>query len=211
MITIFIIGRILSALGLTILAVTILRPDVPNKLVRSLKDFNFFKGRTVYEKHTAGRNKTTKKQEELIRINRNLLLEHRVPVNKIKFVFQPNFEYDVDKNEVCPVYQMMLPINGNNGLFAKGEPIIEIGKPKNLMLVNVGSYKFDDNYEYLKDLLKTSKRGIAIFITDEMINDLHTGKLEPYKFSVDDEVIRLANLDAAVEHYGSGVQEIQTV
>jgi hypothetical protein len=180
---------------------------IPQYPYVKFKEISIFKGRTVYEKHTMGVKKPNKKQEELIRKNRNLLLEHRVPINKVKFVFAPSFEYDVDKNEVSPVYHVMLPINGNNGLFAKGEPVIEVGKPRNLMLVNVGSYKFDDNYEYLKGLLKTAKRGIAIFIADEEITDLDI----PYKFSVDDEVIRLANLDTAVEHYGNVEQEIQTV
>ena len=45
-------------------------------------------------------------------------------------------------------------------------------------------------------MIKKSKKGVVIFIADD------TASLnEPYHYSVDSEVIRLINLDEAVEHY----------
>jgi len=161
---------------------------------------NIFKGRTVYEKYTLGTTSVTAMEQNLIKKNQNLLTDHGVPINKVRFVFHPQFNYDVDKNVINPVYHAFFPMNGNNGRFAKDEPVIEVGKPDNLMTVVVGSYKFDDNYAYLKETLKRCKRGIAIMINDEIVNGLQ-GEPIPYKFSVDDEVIRFAVLDDAVAHY----------
>jgi len=132
-------------------------------------------------------------------MNQNLLLDHGVPIGKIRFVFGRQFTYDVDKNAINPSYYAFFPINGNNGLFAKDVPVIEIGKPDNLVTVIVGNYQMADNYAFLKETLKKSKRGIAIMINDEIIPTV-TGP-EVYRFSVDDEVIYFANLDYAVEHY----------
>jgi hypothetical protein len=165
---------------------------------------NVFKGRTVYEKYTLGTTSVTAKQQNLIKENQKLLLDHGVPISKIRFVFSPQFTYDVDKNVINPVYQAFFPMNGNNGRFAKDEPVIEVGKPDKLMAVVVGNYKFDDNYAYLKETLKRCKRGIAIMIADEILPTM-TGP-EVYKFSVDDEVIRFAVLDDAVEHYNANVE-----
>lgn len=159
------------------------------------------KNKPVYQKQTVGGHKQGLKEKKLIKENQNFLREHGVPINKVRFVFQPCFEYDVDKNIINPVYQVMLPTDKNTGLFINDEPLIEIGKPLNVMAISVGSYKMDDNYEYLKSILKNSKRGIVIMIADETWTNIGTGEPEPYKFSVDDEVIRFANLDAAVEYY----------
>ena len=162
---------------------------------------NFFKGRTVYERYTLGTTDVTAVQKNLIKKNQNLLTDHGVPINKIRFVFHPTFTYDVDKNVINPVYHAFFPMNGDTGRFAKNEPVIEIGKPDKLIMVIVDNYKFSDNYEQLKMELKSCKRGIVIMINDEMVNDFLTGEPKPYKFSVDDEVIRYANLDTKVAQY----------
>ena len=161
---------------------------------------NFFKGRTVYEKYTLGTIEITAIQKNLIKKNQNLLLEHGVPIGKIRFVFHPTFTYDVDKNVINPVYHAFFPINGDTGKFAKNEPVIEIGKPDNLMMVTVDNYKFNDNYEQLKIELKSCKRGIVIMITDEIVIGIHGEPIE-YKFSIDDEIIRYANLDTKVAQH----------
>ena len=56
--------------------------------------------------------------------------------------------------------------------------------------------------------LKSCKRGIAIMINDEIIPTV-TGP-EIYRFSVDDEIIRYANLDVKVAQYPQ-FAETQTV
>ena len=165
------------------------------------KEINLFKGKTMYEKHTMGGHVLDSKHKRLIHDNQNLLLEHQVPINKIRFVFQPTFTYDIDKNVINPVYHAFLPINGNNGLFAKDEPVIEVGKPEHLITVFVGSYKMEDNYAYLKETLKRCKKGVVIMLDDEIIYHYRTNESKPYEFIVDDEVIRFAVLDDAIEHY----------
>jgi hypothetical protein len=175
-----------------------------NFLERFFGRINIFKGRTVYEKHTLGTTDVTAVQQNLIKKNQNLLTDHGVPISKVRFVFQPTFTYDIDKNIINPVYHAFFPMNGDTGLFAKNEPVIEVGKPDKLMMVFVDSYRFIDNYEQLKMELKSCKRGIVIMIHDEMVNNFQTNEPEPYKFSVDDEVIRYANLDTKI----AGHQEI---
>jgi hypothetical protein len=170
-------------------------PKTHNKL------FEIFRKKVVYEKYMLGTTSITAMQQNLIKKNQNLLTDHRVPINKIRFVFRPQFTYDIDKNVINSVYYTFFPISGENGLFVKDEPIIEVGKPDNLMLINVGSYKMADNYAYLKETLKRCKIGIVIMINDEIINDIVTGEPIPYKFSVNDEEIRFAVLDDAIEHY----------
>jgi hypothetical protein len=171
-----------------------------NFLNKIFGKINVFKGRTVYEKYSMGIIALTPSEKILIKKNQNLLSDHGVPIGKIRFVFQPTFTYDVDKNIINPIYHAFLPMNGDTGLFAKNEPVIEIGKPDKLMMVVVDSYKFNDNYEQLKMELKLCKRGIVIMIADETVNYVQYDP-SPYKFSVDDEVIRYANLDTKVAEH----------
>lgn len=137
---------------------------------------------------------------ELVKWNKGLLLNNQVPISKIRFVFQPSFTYDVDRDVVNPKYQVMLPVD-EKGLFVKDAVVVEIGKPANIIRVNVKSYRTDNNYEYLKVILKYSKKGVAIYIgTDNQIN-YFTGEADHVKFSVDCEVIRFANLDEEIQEY----------
>lgn len=152
----------------------------------------------TYEKHKVGGDMRTKSQQALIKKNQNLLSENQVPLNKVKFVFQPNFEYDVDNNVINPQYNIYLPINVNTGEYDTETPVIAEGKPGSIMAVSVGSYQTADNYAYIKELLKRTKIGIAIFISDEVLSDG-----TPYCHSVSDETVRLAVLDDAVEHFKS--------
>jgi hypothetical protein len=164
---------------------------------------NVFEGKTVYEKYTFGAVKLTDHQKSLVKLNRGLLLDNQVPINKVRFVFSPTFTYDVDKDVINPKYDAMLPLNGSTGLFKKKAPIIEIGKPEKFIRVNVDSYKVNDNYELITDMLNYGKRGVVIFIVDEMIANfvVDKGIPERYHFGVDTEELRIASLDATVEHY----------
>jgi len=159
------------------------------------KTINIFKNKVVYEvvyeKYVMGGDKNLDWQKVLIAENRKLLSENQVPINKIRFVFQPVFQYDIDKNEINPEYVIMLPVNENQ-LFNKKAPVIEIKKPKNLINVSVQSYRMSDNYEFLKQLVKKSKRGVVIYVSNQS---------PLYKYSVNDEVIRIAILDDEIKKY----------
>lgn len=177
-----------------------------NWLSKLFGKVNLFKGKTVYERYAMGDAIPTLDQENLIARNRKLLLDNQVPITKVRFVFQPSFHYDVDKNVVNPKYNEMLPIDGNTGLFVKDAPVISIGKPEKLITVNILGYKVDDNYAFIKGMLKKTKRGLVIFIVDELVYDLfnhNNGVRTHYHFGVYTDSIRLVNLDAVVEHYQS--------
>jgi hypothetical protein len=137
------------------------------------------------------------KSKDMIKTNRDLLSLNQVPLDKIRFVFNPCFTYDVDKNIINPKYETFIPLRKDgSGLFDNKAPVIEFGKPEKLMMVTVLTYKVDDNYEFIKEMIKKSKRGVVIFIADDT-----TFFNEQYQFSVDSEVIRLVNLDEATEYY----------
>lgn len=136
--------------------------------------------------------------ESLVHLNRNILLQNQVSINKIRFVYQPTFTYDVDNNNINPNYTIMHPVD-NDGFNVNTYPIIEIGKPKNIIHVSVNSYKTFNNFQYLKEVLKSSKRGIVIFICDYCVVTNY-GDFKGYseKSYVSDEIIRFVNLDEAV-------------
>ena len=156
------------------------------------REINLFKDKTMYEKHTFG-NDGIYHNDLLTLINKNktYLLDNNVPLNKIRFVFQPTFNYDVDKDIINPKFDVLFPINGNNGLFCKDKPEITINKPKNLITIAVDSYRFDDNYKFIKDCLKSTKRGIVIYISDYPNNE----------FCVDDDVIRMSIIDMEINNH----------
>jgi len=166
------------------------------KFLTILNNFPFFKfnkiklrdEKIIYEKHFIGDKQITKSQRETISRNRKLLLDNRIQINKIRFVFESTFIYDIDNNTINPKYKVLIPIDMNTGLFKKDEPIIEIGKPDKLILINVHGFNTNDNFILLNQHLKNSKRGIVIQISDE------------YNYRVDDDIIRMINLDFAVEN-----------
>lgn len=164
-----------------------------------IEKFRPFKKKIIYKPFDMGGDSMSNDEimRELVRKNKALLLNNQVPINKIRFVFQPTFTYDVDKDVVNPKYQVMLPVD-EKGLFVKDAVVVEIGKPENIIRVNVRSYRTDNNYEYLKAILKYCKKGVAIYIgTDNQVN-YFTGEPDHVKFSVDCEVIRFANLDEEI-------------
>jgi hypothetical protein len=118
-------------------------------------------------------------QVELVKACRKHLIENKIPINKIKLVFEMSFTYDVDKSVINPTYKQLIPDN-------KKYPVIEVEKPLNTMTVVLGENRTYNNYELLKQLTKKSKRGIALLVNDDY-----------------DEVMWLANLDEAVDYYNT--------
>jgi hypothetical protein len=137
----------------------------------------------VYEKHTTGDNLTP---VNLIKINRDLLLDNQVPINKIRFITTFEFEYDVDNDIINPKYDILLPVNLDNGLVDKSEPIIEVKKPMNSIKVMLNLYEPNDNYQMIKSIVKKSKRGVVIGLYDG--------------YDVNSYIISLIDLDEAVEN-----------
>jgi len=121
----------------------------------------------------------SKEQVELVKACRKHLIENKIPINKIKLVFEMSFTYDVDKSVINPTYKQLIPDN-------KKYPVIEVEKPLNTMTVVLGENRTYNNYELLKQLTKKSKRGIALLVNDDY-----------------DEVMWVANLDEAVDYYNT--------
>jgi hypothetical protein len=130
-----------------------------------------------YDTFYQNANLMSKEQKELLKSSRRILIDNRVPLNKLKFVFETQFIYDIDKNTINPVYKQLVPNS-------KKHHIIEIGVPQNTMNIFLGENRTYNNYELLKDLLRKSKKGIVILVDVDY-----------------DDVMWLANLDDAIDYY----------
>lgn len=122
-------------------------------------------------------NPMSKEQKELLKSCRRILTDNKIAINKIKFVFDSSFVYDVDNNIINPTYKQLVPIN-------RKHPTIEIGVPHNTMTVFLGENRTYDNYALLKSLTKKTKKGIALLVDVDF-----------------EEVMWLANLDDAIDYY----------
>lgn len=120
----------------------------------------------------------SKDNQDLLKFCKDKLTENNISLNKIRFVFEKSFTYDIDRDVINPPYKVIMPKKEKH-------PVIEIGKPANIMTIYLGENNTYDNYTLLKKLAKKSKRGIVILAND---TDM-------------DEVMWLANLDDAVDYY----------
>ena len=145
---------------------------------------------------------------ELIKKNRNLLSDNGLNLNKIRFVFSPTFTYDIDRDTINPRYRIYLPLrNDDSGLFDKDAPVLELGKPANLVTATVNNYKFEDNFAFIKELTRKSKRGIAIYIIEHQDAVDCFGNKFSYEHGVDSEMVRLRDLD----ELGVEVEEVDEI
>jgi hypothetical protein len=124
----------------------------------------------------------SKAQKELIKSCRKILSDNNVPLNKIRFILESSFMYDIDKNTINPTYKQLIPKN-------KKRPIIEIDKPKNLMTIFLGEYETENNFDVVKTLLKKTKKGLIILANNIDYN----------------LIISIANLDDAIIFYNQQI------
>jgi hypothetical protein len=159
-----------------------------------ISKFPFLKFKKRYIPHEYVRIPTNstilrEKEKTLIAKNRQLLSLNQISLNKIRFVFKPTFTYDVDHNIINPHYETFMPLRKDgSGLFDNNAPVIEINKPKNLISIGVDTYKTDDSYALIKQMVKKSKKGIVIFLADDNVS-LHDERT-PLS-----EVLKIFNLD----------------
>lgn len=146
----------------------------------------------TYTSQTVGGNYNINQDFNLVKANRDLLSLNGINLNKVRFVFNPMFQYDIDADIINPNYMVLIPTK-KNGLYDKKSGILEIKKPKNVISVAVNTYMVKDNYKYIKQLVKKSKRGIVIYIntTPDVIKPDEFGE----GYSVDSESLRLRDLD----------------
>lgn len=118
----------------------------------------------------------------LIKNSRNVLSENQINLNKIKFVFEKSFIYDVDNNIINPEYKIITPKKAKH-------PTIEVGKPANTLTVYLGENRTYNNFSMLKQLVKQSKKGVVLMVGTDF-----------------EEVMWLTNLDDAIDYYNQ-IQE----
>jgi hypothetical protein len=147
-----------------------------------------------------------KKYETLLEKNKKLLLANQINLDKIRFINHPTFNYNIDNNVINPNYIILLPTKDGNYfkydnenkispiLFDNTRQPIEINKPKNLLTISVNNYVVENNYDFIKEKISNTNRGIVIMLADEIVLDI-TRKKIPYKFSVESKPIRLIDLD----------------
>lgn len=145
------------------------------------KIVSYFKRKPVeYVSVTLNSNELTDEQLDFIKTYRKILSDNRINLNKIRFIFDKSFTYDVDNNVINPPYKTLQPKKKN-----KNSVTIEINKPENVMTIFLGENRTFNNMDLLKQETKKSKNGIVVLACDEDLED----------------VIWLTNLDDAIDYY----------
>jgi hypothetical protein len=119
---------------------------------------------------------------------KEILSLHQIPLNKVRFVFDVKFTYDVTNNIVNPRYVKLVPKKKT-----KYDQSIAIDAPTDLMTILVGTYQTDyDDFKNVREIIRKSKKGVVI-----TLNDLGTGKIGL------DYCILMANLDTAIDFHNN--------
>lgn len=127
----------------------------------------------------------TEVEKKQIKAAKDLFTRNEIPINKVRFMFDFKFTYDVDKNTVNPKYTMLVPRKKK-----KGNHILEINVPENLMTIEVGVYQTDyDDFENVRNIIKNSKKGVVIKLNHNE------------QFSGLEHDILMANLDGAIDFH----------
>lgn len=156
--------------------------------LKTFIDFVKGNGKVEYTAITVG-NDFSDGFDELVKKNKNLLSDHGINLNKVRFVHTPVFMYDTDKNTLNPTFVAMLPSK-------KNAPIVEVGKPKNVFEIKVIEHKVGDNYKFIKYLVDNTKRGVVIYIKRYENAIRYDGTKFLVEEGVDKEILKLIDLDS---------------
>jgi hypothetical protein len=125
----------------------------------------------------------TEIEKKQIKAAKELFALQQIPINKVRFIFDFKFTYDIDKDIVNPKYTVLVPRKKK-----KDNHPIEIGVPENLMTIEIGVYQTDyDDFNNVRSIIKNAKKGVVIKLN-------HSDH-----FSGMEHDILMANLDAAIE------------
>ena len=129
-------------------------------------------------------------EKRQIKLAKELFSLHQIPLNKIRFIFDTKFTYDISKDVVNPKYVKLIPKKKT-----KHNHIIDVDAPAELMTITVGTYQTDyDEFKNVREIIKKSKKGVVV-----SLDDLGTGKIGL------DYCILMTNLDSAIEFYYSNI------
>jgi hypothetical protein len=120
---------------------------------------------------------------------KEILSLHQIPLNKVRFVFDMKFTYDVTNNVVNPRYVKLIPKKKT-----KHDQSIDIDAPADLMTIIVGTYQTDyDDFKNVREIIRKSKKGVVI-----MLDDSGSGNLSGIEYN-----ILMANLDVAINFHNN--------
>ena len=128
------------------------------------------------------RNKSNNKELPInVRKYQNdILLKNSINCNKVRFVNQPCFIYDIENNIINPKRDILIPVK-SNGLFDSEKEPINLVKTSNNRMVCVMTY--DKSILEFKNKINNSISGYVFYVS---FNN---------EYSLDSNIIRCLNLD----------------
>jgi len=128
-------------------------------------ELEYISKQRLYRKIFVNSENKSKKEIELIKKCKNILIENNVKLNKIRFITNKKFSYDIKNNNINPKYIKIVD-NKNE--------IVYLNKPENLIRIELTKYVFYDKQIFflLKNAIKNVKRGIVIKAFEEINNEI---------------------------------------
>jgi len=157
-------------------------------MLQLIRKFPFFKHVEVqtppnFDTVIVNGEELTELEKKQIKAAKDLFILQQIPLNKVRFVFDFKFTYDIDKDIVNPKYTVLVPRKKK-----KNNHPIEIGVPENLMTISVGVYQTDyDDFNNVRSIIKNTKKGVVV----KLSHIEHFSGLE--------HDMLMANLDKAIE------------
>ena len=142
-----------------------------------------------YESVIVNEKVLSEEEKRQIKEAKEILSLHQIPLNKVRFVFDMKFTYDVTNNIVNPRYVKLIPKKKT-----KYDQSIDVDAPAELMTIIVGTYQTDyDDFKNVREIIRKSKKGVVI-----MLDDSGSGNLSGIEYN-----ILMANLDVAVNFHNN--------
>ena len=142
-----------------------------------------------YESIIVNEKQLSDEEKRELKEAKEILSLHQIPLNKVRFVFDIKFTYDVTNNIVNPRYVKLIPKKKT-----KYDQSIDVDAPTDLMTILVGTYQTDyDDFKNVREIIRKSKKGVVI-----MLGDSGSGNLSGLEYN-----ILMANLDAAIDFHNN--------
>ena len=142
-----------------------------------------------YESIIVNEKQLSDEEKRQLKEAKEILSLHQIPLNKVRFVFDIKFTYDVTNNIVNPRYVKLIPKKKT-----KYDQSIDVDAPTDLMTILVGTYQTDyDDFKNVREIIRKSKKGVVI-----MLGDSGSGNLSGLEYN-----ILMANLDAAIDFHNN--------
>jgi hypothetical protein len=158
-------------------------------MIKFIKKYPFLKivpKPVDYDSIIVNEKELSDEEKRQIKLAKELFSLHQIPLNKIRFIFDTKFTYDISKDVVNPKYVKLIPKKKT-----KHTHIIDVDAPAELMTITVGTYQTDyDDFKNVREIIRKSKKGVVV-----SLDDLGTGNIGL------DYSILMTNLDSAIEFY----------